>query len=469
MTTANSSTSNNEEEINKAIKFWKHPSLASVSSQEKIEYLKSKGLSADDIHLLWDKLVEQPEETSVVPTSPPPIEQQHNQFEEEAPHAKLALMTVGGAVGLSAAAAVRWLNGGDFALFPPATATTATKRELGETDTHETEQVPEDDDDTPELLAQQIQALTEMVKVQSEAQERILKHITTQQTKQATDQSMALLRPTSASPPSQELLEIKALLATSTDEVAKEALEKLTAYLSQEERLASAPTARSVTYSEDSVDLRNASVDYHSSSTSLREVMERLVLENDIADLQSGCQVLYLYVVHLSSHPHVPRYRKIFVANASFQKVEKLTGGVDVLLSVGFVENDAGYLEWQPENEQEAVKTLQEAAAALSILKSNNSNEQTQEDLCRSALSSLRPTNGPETPGTDGHLLVSPPNTKKQAACPSPGNFVAPALDEQQDGVRQLFEGSSPFQPVLQETSAANSEDELDDDNSKHD
>ena len=44
-------------EIQKAVKFWNHPSLIAIPTQEKINYLKAKGLSDLDIHQVWEKLV----------------------------------------------------------------------------------------------------------------------------------------------------------------------------------------------------------------------------------------------------------------------------------------------------------------------------------------------------------------------------------------------------------------------------
>ena len=54
---------------------------------------------------------------------PPPYPMHYTPDPEEgflSPSKAAALVTIGGAFGLTAAAAVRWLNGGDFELFPPA-------------------------------------------------------------------------------------------------------------------------------------------------------------------------------------------------------------------------------------------------------------------------------------------------------------------------------------------------------------
>jgi hypothetical protein len=54
---------------------------------------------------------------------PPPYPMHYSPDPEEgvlSPSKAAALVTIGGALGLTAVAAVRWLNGGDFELFPPA-------------------------------------------------------------------------------------------------------------------------------------------------------------------------------------------------------------------------------------------------------------------------------------------------------------------------------------------------------------
>jgi hypothetical protein len=59
------------------------------------------------------------------------MEEEENGLLSFSPSKATALLTIGGILGLSAAAAVRWLNGGDFQLFPHpaihAAATTRTK------------------------------------------------------------------------------------------------------------------------------------------------------------------------------------------------------------------------------------------------------------------------------------------------------------------------------------------------------
>ena len=129
--------------------------------------------------------------------------------------------------------------------------------------------------------------------------------------------------------------------------------------------------------------------------------------------LNYGQVLKFCIFINLSSHPHVPRYRKIFTSNENFQKVSSLKGGKELLLAIGFVDKP-NHLEWQ--GGVDDMQCLKEAAAALSILKSPHS----EDNSMSNALSVLqRPSTPPpehfvgdpllQTP----HLIVSPPNTKK--------------------------------------------------------
>jgi hypothetical protein len=111
----------------------------------------------------------------------------------------------------------------------------------------------------------------------------------------------------------------------------------------------------------------------------LKTAIRRLATENEPSLLRVGAQLLYLYAKNLADHHRVPRYRKIFTCNESFQRVDSLAGGRDALLSVGFVE-EGNTLEWLPANggsvcqETEGffLKLLEDATAALAVLKSTN-------------------------------------------------------------------------------------------------
>jgi len=70
---------------------------------------------------------------------------------------------------------------------------------------------------------------------------------------------------------------------------------------------------------------------------------------NDPVALKAGAQVLFLYVSNLSKNPHLPRFRRVFTSNDSFQKVDKLKGGRELLCAIGFVPSeDDRFLEWPP-------------------------------------------------------------------------------------------------------------------------
>ncbi len=167
------------EMIQKAVAFWNHPSLQDVPSSEKRLYLQEQqGLTNAQIHQVWEEIVGTtplPDNSGSSSSSsnsnnnrPPPTAPQHYSdhphqhhnhhpfsarphtnpafgqyfhegqspygYNNEYPHNPfpkenhldesisvargLSLLGVGGALGVTGAAAVRWLNGGSFELFP---------------------------------------------------------------------------------------------------------------------------------------------------------------------------------------------------------------------------------------------------------------------------------------------------------------------------------------------------------------
>ena len=133
---------------------------------------------------------------------------------------------------------------------------------------------------------------------------------------------------------------------------------------------------------------------------SLRESVRKIAETTDRSARRKGCQLLYLYIVNLSRQPDNPRYRKIYTTNESFLQVDTLSGARDLLHSVGFEENNSGYLEWKHLKDDSAasrttgdqqlaprMRFLEQAASALSILKSQND----PEDLVETALSCISP------------------------------------------------------------------------------
>ena len=133
----------------------------------------------------------------------------------------------------------------------------------------------------------------------------------------------------------------------------------------------------------------------------LRQAVINLIRENtdDPAMLKTGAQIMFLYVNNLTKNPHVPRYRKVFTSNESFQKVDKLKGARAFLFSLGFVpKNNNKLLEWPPPPQEQTndnednnplssqdkdalVKAyhLPEAADALKVIKAIKPNENSEE------------------------------------------------------------------------------------------
>jgi len=491
-------------DIEKAVKFWKHPSLTSVPAEEKIQYLHARGLSEEDIHQVWEKLVDEEDTSSIVP---PPQEQQQalQQQQRTLPHTQHypqhsypeqilpeesamdipALLTLGGALGLTAAAALRWLNGGDFCLLPPPTrggetldsnaASTVQPRNVHE-DNEEQEsfvQVEHNDDDfieqeEPQPQSEAMQEVLQLLETHSTQQERILQQLSNFTTKQVTDKSMNLLRnhDTNKSSIQQELEEIKTelqkLSATISSEEGnaefetqlEECLKQLQVCMKQVTSEAVPGTATNtaspqnhtaaVTIGASSAfEPRNSTLPPTENSRSLllREAIRTLAKENEPSALRAGAQLLYLYVINLSSHPHVPRYRKIFTTNESFKQVKQLEGGKDLLVAVGFEER-GNCFEWQGGSDDQDILYLKEAAAALSILKSCHDDTK---QLSTNALSVLRPTTPPPAvfplPALQTPVFIaSPPTTKKH-----------PLLDETgDDSMLDISNASEHFESRLE-------------------
>ena len=53
-----------EENVGKAIRFWTHPSLRDISSEEKLAYLHERGISKSQIQKAWEKIAENPTNAS---------------------------------------------------------------------------------------------------------------------------------------------------------------------------------------------------------------------------------------------------------------------------------------------------------------------------------------------------------------------------------------------------------------------
>ncbi len=395
-------------------------------------------------------------------------------------------------MGVAVAAAVRWLNGGDFCLFPPPqlSSITATKtsvvlsdqphiqnnhpqihnssadRFISSEPTREAAAEEEDDncfgvdfdqDVSPaqatnqhntSCLTQQVQSLTETLEAHVRVQQRLLQKLASE----TTDRSMNLLQPKGVEMKPTEtlvmiiwskLVEIRvelssiqstlSLSATKTsgqvdtsnnddgsDDVTlhlRRTLDQLESCIGELSSLTVTPVVQESTQStvtsfpangtiqmelSSNDDLKAEQVNHHQGETneisqlehlpSLKDVIRTLAEDNESTALRVGAQLLYLYVIHLLSNPHVPRYRKIFTANESFAKVQQLHGGVDLLRAVGFVERES-YWEWQSDHEDHVnykdvlLERLRQAAASLSILKSpGQSHAESSEHITSAAL-----------------------------------------------------------------------------------
>jgi PUB domain len=391
---------------------------------------------------------------AAVPSSSPPYNYYSNSFsppaqggplqQQEQDHSgSLALAVVAGSfIGLTAAAAVRWLNGGDFYLFPPATTTAAAassssagaarraahqeqrgdrldsypdqaqtsmilsrqEREQSLAMENLVSRLQSQVDQHEQLLAQFQETMHEQQQQQPQSTEyEALFETTTTQQQPLHDQSMdlPLLRHDDSNTRT-VLREIRAALMglQSPDDDHGEftvrlqhTLDKLDATLDGMMTMPSTigcrpnqPTAVVSLSTPPMAPVRQPTSLYHQSDNpindcssrgnddadtiSLANALSQLVLDNpDAAPRQAAAQMLYLYVVNLSSHPKVPRYRKICITNDTYRHNVQPVQGADALLrAVGFRQRGNAW-EWEPTDEGVSVEMLRQAAAALSILK----------------------------------------------------------------------------------------------------
>jgi len=423
--------------MEQAIKFWESPSLLGVSSSDKLAYLRSKGLCEAKIHQMWDQimardeasadkpsnLTHQSQSTSVrtstfpgqypfgssLPQQTYPYQPQFQEDQSALSRSIPALLTVGGILGLAAAASVRWLNGGDFSLFPPPTkGNDIIVVESSSNLVFQEEEYSEEEYRTNDNMEE----LSDMIKTNFRKQETLLQRLVDKSGKDFTDKSMALLKE-GKHDDMEQIEKMKNMLVDvfdRLDELKQEldghcvlqitmVLEKLEGCIKLNDGLLrdegcipvplgkTAPigclksTHESIMVTREIGETRPVDPLY--------KAIEQLVLDNDSIALKEGVQFLYLYVLNLSNHPHVPRYRKIYTSNESFQKVGTLNGGKELLLALDFIEESDNLLAWKPvENEQQSVKKLTEALAALSILKSTTMDQEKQ-SMAVSALAAI--------------------------------------------------------------------------------
>eukprot|EP00980_Cylindrotheca_fusiformis_P018501 scaffold6124_cov122-Cylindrotheca_fusiformis.AAC.20 len=486
-----------EENIQKAIRFWCHPSLAGIPSDQKRHYLKERGVTDSEIYKAWERIAEteapdisgssagdgsgelkasvvagaglnqaDPFANQNAPRSHPIYPQNYGQptaqyygqkplqEEEDGPLSLIqgaSLVTLGGMIGLTAAAASRWLNGGDFEVFPAPKYPNdvAEQRSLflqrleAENQEEEEAALEEEEDDifldsqqgdeevaaalVQEKLLQQVESIAENLRSNVEVQEKILKKLTTSGSSSITDQSMNLLRSQESGSDNEnkysqseilqlwvELVEIKAELRSlhsigtlretgaKLEEQAKQTLASLENCIDQiNSRLGARKSTKTTNpaLEESAVPAQEAPESTRSPCTdvteepiahNVEESIGALVRRNDEKAIRVGCQLLFLYIVNLYGKPSNPRYRKIYTSNESFKNVEVLKGGKELLFAVGF-EEQTGCLEWlpnaTPEKEKEAMEKLKQASAALEILKSGKLSNA----LIESALATIAP------------------------------------------------------------------------------
>ena len=489
--------------LEQAVAFWSHPSLESVSSQEKLAYFRSKGMTTDQIHRVWEELVKKqrkdPNDSNTTPPTlptygahhqqpqPQPQQQQpysssyyyhndayHNQHHHQQQQHRdgslqvPALLTIGGIVGLTAAAAVRWLNGGDFSIFPPPTID-------GNANLHDyynqhnkhvagSDQDDDDDDDDDDVneypkykatyleeeeeedgqgakntlsddtnkslenLRNDVQELATAVRTNMAKQEKILRTVSSQASQDITNKSMALLtmngggthqikKEKDGGENDVELTKIRSTLEnlvqrlerdatnTASDGVVdtanvttvntvtelKDIILKLDTLIDtkRQRSLLHHPVQEAEETALESANPTEETTTKDSSKSgcpgSIRESLERMVLENDGMPndaYQTSVRMVHLYLSNLSNHSHVPKYRKIYTSNDRYQtQVKPLVGADGLLGAVGFAEKTNCW-EWQPgDSESEMKVQLKHVGKALSILLKRDQYENRQELL----------------------------------------------------------------------------------------
>ena len=391
------------------------------------------------------------------------------------------LFTAGGLLGLSAAAAVRWLNGGDFSLMPPLPSEPPPEQELSHH--HPTS----NNNNNNNILVTTVQNAVSDLQYSAQRQEQMLQRITSELERRVTDESMDRLRPKSVAATlsqlhqelsclRQDLNKTSAVDNNWDDSQLSSILERIHTCLDEisgdkaQEQQASFTTSSTIKEEGESNNNNNnnnksmetSMTDDNDDSGSdeapqiapcLGDAIRRLVQENDPDSLRSGAQLLYLYVVNLSTNPRVPRYRKIFTSNESFQKVDRLQGGRELLRSLGFVEA-GNYLEFggsfgEEEEEQCLLERFKHAAAVLKILKTatsstnNNNNHNDNDDysnLLEMALSAAH---------ADSEQAVTPPLSPPVKDSP----MVLLSTDDAEEGVvpvvPQTPEGGAILSPPV--------------------
>lgn len=287
-----------------------------------------------------------------------------------------ALLTIGGMLGVGAAAAVRWLNGGDFCLFPPAHRPDIRLRDPTERTAPTTSEGN----------------LSEILEAHYDRQEQLLAQFTRQSTS-LSDIRCELVRL------HRDMLALKVF---GDNERTQELHSKLIQTIGKLEAALKADYP-DLDIPDDPVIQEEEEPIEEDPLPSLNETLRKLAVENTSEDLLAGTPILFLYVTNLAAHPTVPRYRKIYTSNESFQKVQRLEGATDLLRLLGFREANNCW-EWSLDDPKLA--PLESVTAALNVLK-------TPQDVEPDALAQLAIDATQKVPMTPDTVLLSPPATKK--------------------------------------------------------
>ena len=177
-------------------------------------------------------------------------------------------------------------------------------------------------------------------------------------------------------------------------------------------------------------------------------------VKNQADTIKACAQMLYLYVVNLSSNASSKRYRRVYTTNANFKnKVGSISGGITVLESLGFVDKGS-YMEWEgdlniPEGTDDqdfGIALLNHAAAQLSVLKVTGTRgdtsqsapfgrhlTQTPKQRCETPAppgAPPRPTtiNNSDSAGSASAGSVATASTNAAMSVASPSGFVTPRM-----------------------------------------
>ena len=121
-----------------------------------------------------------------------------------------------------------------------------------------------------------------------------------------------------------------------------------------------------------------ASEEPGASAEDVEEALRKLSNENGVEELKTGTQMLYLYCMNISKNPSVPRYRKIYTNNNTFQKkIGNLNGADELLQAVGFVKK-TNFYEWAKLNTEsmETQSSLDLALIALDLMRKGTKNDE---------------------------------------------------------------------------------------------